>query len=234
MLTRRVSGTWNGSLGGRSGLAVSAIGLDQPIREVGTLREDVAWSTIKVPIALAIETRAAGQPSPSEQSLLARALTASDNAAAESLWGGLGAPSEAAAAVQGILTRTGDTSTRVETRVLRPGFTSFGQTQWSLAAQQRFIAGLPCLPHAAPVLALMQQVIPDQRWGLGSLGAEARRSRAGGVPSFAAAIWCGRWESSGSTTVACLPRQWRHCRRMAASRLGPRTSRRSRSGSSPV
>ena len=39
-------------------------------RGSGTLREDVAWSTIKVPIALAIETRAAGQPSPSEQSLL--------------------------------------------------------------------------------------------------------------------------------------------------------------------
>jgi hypothetical protein len=158
-------------LGGRSGIAVSAVGLEQPVHEMGTLSEDVAWSTIKVPIALAIETRAAGQPSPSERSLLAQAITASDNAAAESLWDSLGAPSDAARAVQDILARTGDTSTRVETRILRPGFTSFGQTRWSLAAQQRFIAGLPCLRHAAPVLSLMQQVIPDQRWGLGSVGA---------------------------------------------------------------
>jgi hypothetical protein len=161
-------------LGGRSGLAVSAIGLGQPVRDMGTLREDVAWSTIKVPLAVAIETRAAGQLSASEQSLLARAITASDNAAAEELWSSLGAPSEAATAVQGILTSTGDTATRVETRVLRPGFTSFGQTRWSLAAQQRFIAGLPCLPEAAPVLSLMQQVIPDQRWGLGAIGVAAQ------------------------------------------------------------
>jgi hypothetical protein len=141
---------------------------------MGTLREDVAWSTIKVPIALAIETRAEGRPSTSEQPLLARAISASDNAAAEALWGSLGTPTVAAAAVQTVLAKTGDTSTHVETRILRPGFTSFGQTRWSLAEQQRFIAGLPCLPHAAPILSLMQQVIPDQRWGLGSLGASAQ------------------------------------------------------------
>jgi hypothetical protein len=161
-------------LRGASGLAVSAVGLKQPIHLMGTLREDVAWSTIKVPIALAIETRAGGRPSTSEQSQLARAITASDNAAAEALWGSLGTPTAAAAAVQTVLAKTGDTSTHVETRVLRPGFTSFGQTRWSLAEQQRFIAGLPCLPHAAPVLSLMQQVIPDQRWGLGSLGTSAQ------------------------------------------------------------
>lgn len=80
--------------------------------------------------------------------------------------------SVAAAAVRRILAATGDTSTNVETRVLRPGFTSFGQTQWSLAAQQRFIAGLPCLANSEPVLSLMRQIVPDQRWGLGSLGAD--------------------------------------------------------------
>jgi hypothetical protein len=161
-------------LGGASGLAVSAVGLEQPIHLMGTLREDVAWSTIKVPIALAIETRTEGRPSTSEQSLLARAITASDNAAAETLWGSLGTPTAAAAAVETVLAKTGDTSTHVETRVLRPGFTSFGQTRWSLAEQQRFIAGLPCLPHAEPVLSLMRHVVPEQRWGLGSLGASAQ------------------------------------------------------------
>ena len=41
------------TLGGASGLAVSAAGLGQPILEAGTLRDGVAWSTIKVPIAMA-------------------------------------------------------------------------------------------------------------------------------------------------------------------------------------
>lgn len=157
------------NLGGTSGLAVSPVGFNPLVQEVGTLREAVAWSTIKVPIAIAVETRAEGHPTASEQSLLMRAITASDNSAAEALWSGLGPPSAAAAAVRSVLASAGDTSTHVETRVLRPGFTSFGQTQWSLAAQQRFIAALPCLPSSEPVLSLMQQVEPDQRWGLGSI-----------------------------------------------------------------
>jgi len=144
------------------------------VSQVGTLRDGVAWSTIKVPIAIAIEIRARGHPTASEQSLLTRALTASDNSAAEELWTSLGPPSAAASAVRNVLASTGDTSTQVETRLLRPGFTSFGQTQWSLAAQQRFIAGLPCLPNAEPVLSLMEQVLPGQRWGLGSIGADTQ------------------------------------------------------------
>jgi hypothetical protein len=162
------------NLGGSSGLAASAIGLKQRVLEVGTLRDGVAWSTIKVPIALALEARAQDHPTASEQSLLTRAITASDNAAAETLWSSLGAPSAAATAVQTILATAGDTSTRVETQVLRAGFTSFGQTRWSLRAQQRFIASLPCLPNSEPVLSLMEQVVSDQRWGLGSLDAETQ------------------------------------------------------------
>jgi hypothetical protein len=161
------------NLGGSSGLAASAIGL-KPAIEVGTLRDGVAWSTIKVPIAVALERRAQGHATASEQSLLRRAITASDNAAAEALWSSLGTPNAAATAVQTILATAGDTSTRVETRILRAGFTSFGQTRWSLPAQQHFIASLPCLPNSEPVLLLMQQVVPDQRWGLGSLGAETQ------------------------------------------------------------
>lgn len=157
-------------LGGTSGVAVSGVGLRQPVSELGSLREGVAWSTIKVPIALAIEARFGGAPPPATQDLLTSAITASDNAAAEALWATLGPPDVAGATVQQVLAAAGDTSTRVETRVLRPGFTSFGQTVWSLEAQQRFVAGLSCLANAQPVLALMQQVEGDQRWGLGTLG----------------------------------------------------------------
>jgi hypothetical protein len=159
---------------GASGLAVSGVGLNRPVSQVGTLRDGVAWSTIKVPIAVAVEARAGSHPTTAEQSLLTRAITVSDNSAAEELWASLGPPNAAAAAVRNVLASTGDTSTRVETRVLRPGFTSFGQTQWPLAAQQRFIAGLPCLPNAEPVLSLMTQVVSDQRWGLGSIGTDTQ------------------------------------------------------------
>jgi hypothetical protein len=161
-------------LGGSSGVAVSAVGFNQRLEVAGSFENDVAWSTIKVPIALAIETQAQGHPAASDESLLRSAITASDNVAAEALWSRLGDPSTAAAAVQQMLVRTGDASTQVESRVLRPGFSSSGQTRWSLAAQQRFIAGLPCLPYAEPVLSLMQQIVPEQRWGLGSLGVPAQ------------------------------------------------------------
>jgi hypothetical protein len=67
----------------------------------------------------------------------------------------------------------GDTATRVESQVLRPGFTSFGQTEWSLAAQAQFMAALPSLPHSGPVRSLMRRVVPDQRWGLGAVAPDA-------------------------------------------------------------
>jgi hypothetical protein len=161
-------------LGGASGVALSAVGLDPKVEVAGSLQEEVAWSTIKVPIALAIESRAQGQPTPADRSWMTPAITASDNTAAEALWSRLGVPSAAGAAVQEILRSAGDTSTQVETRVLRPGFSASGQTQWSLAAQARFIAALPCLPYAESVLSLMGQIVPEQRWGLGSLGVPAQ------------------------------------------------------------
>jgi hypothetical protein len=97
----------------------------------------------------------------------------SDNRAAEELWASLGAPAAAASAVEGVLALAGDTSTRVETRILRRGFTPFGQTQWSLAAQVRLMASLPALPHSEPIRELMRRVVPEQRWGLGALAEDA-------------------------------------------------------------
>jgi hypothetical protein len=170
------------TLGGTSGVTVSGVGLARPTVMVGTLRQGVAWSTIKVPIALAVEARFGGAPPSSTQALFTRAITASDNAAAEELWGSLGPPDLAAGQVERVLATTGDT-TRVETRVLRPGFTSFGQTNWSLIAQQRFIAGLRCLPNSRQVLTLMQEIEPDQRWGLGTLGGAEFKGGWGPDPS---------------------------------------------------
>jgi Beta-lactamase enzyme family len=154
-------------LRGEVGLALSPVGSGEAVEELGTLRGGVAWSTIKVPIALAVAARA---PTPRDEELIDASLTMSDNDASVALWERLGQPEVAASAVQDVLASAGDSSTRVETRVLRPGFTPFGQTQWSLAAQVRLMAALPGLPHADEIRALMRRVVPEQRWGLGVLG----------------------------------------------------------------
>jgi Beta-lactamase enzyme family len=152
---------------GDLGLAVTPIGTGRPVEELGSLRGGVAWSTIKVPLALAVAARA---PTPRDEELIDASLMVSDNDASLALWERLGPPEVAAAAVQDVLAAAGDSSTRVEANVLRPGFTPFGQTQWSLAAQVRLMAALPGLPHTDEIRARMRRVVPEQRRGLGVLG----------------------------------------------------------------
>jgi hypothetical protein len=157
-------------LGGSSGLAVSGLGRGQRPDVVGTLRSGPAWSTIKVPIAIAAQSRGTGSAAAARA-----AITASDNAAAEKLWAALGGGSTAGAAVERVLADAGDAATRVQTQRVRPEFTAFGQTEWPLAAQQRFMAGVSCLNAvSADVLDLMQQTVASQRWGIGAVGLAAQ------------------------------------------------------------
>ena len=152
---------------GAVGVALSPVGSRRAVEEFGTLRGGVAWSTIKVPIALAVAAR---DPTERDEELIDAALTASDNDAALALWERLGPPEESAVAVQDVLARAGDTSTKVETQVVRSGFTPFGQTEWSLAAQVRLMAALPELPYSEAIRARLRRLVPEQRWGLGLLG----------------------------------------------------------------
>ena len=154
-------------LPGEVGLALSPIGSGEAVEELGTVRGGVAWSTIKVPLALAVAAR---EPTERDEELIDAALTVSDNDASLALWERLGAPEVAAAAVEEVLAAAGDSSTRVEANVLRSGYTPFGQTQWSLAAQVQLMAALPGLPHADEIRARMRRVVREQRWGLGVLG----------------------------------------------------------------
>jgi hypothetical protein len=158
-------------LGGRSGLTASGVGREQRIEHLGTLENGAAWSTIKVPIALAVVDQGGAR---GKRNLLRRAITASDNNAAEQLWASLGPPRAAGRAVEAVLGAAGDTTTTVQTKRVRTGFTSFGQTRWPLTSQQRFVAGLPCLAASDGILKLMSQVITSQRWGLGMTGFQPR------------------------------------------------------------
>jgi hypothetical protein len=158
-------------LGGASGLSVSGVGLGRKVEHVGTLNSLVAWSTTKVPVAMAV-VDAGGQNT--QQANLRAAITTSDNDAATRLWSSIGTPQEAAAAADAELRQSGDTRTHVESQTLRYGSTPFGQTEWGLNDQTRFTAGLPCSAAGQAVLGLMGQVVPAQRWGLGSMGAGAQ------------------------------------------------------------
>lgn len=144
---------------------------------LGSLQNGVAWSTIKVPLAIA----AIHANRPNAQELAAKAVTASDNDAAEQLWASLGPAPQAAQQVQAVLRAGGDNGTAVESRRLRPEFSAFGQTQWPLARQAVFAAHLQCMPAATPVVSLMRNTVPDQRWGLATISAPTKGGWGPGV-----------------------------------------------------
>jgi hypothetical protein len=137
----------------------------------------VAWSTIKVPLAIA----ALRSDRSRARDLVAKAITESDNASSEQLWAQLGEPMDAARRVQGVIAEGGDTATVVESRRLRRGFTAFGQTQWTLIRQARFAAELASIPDAADVVDLMQQLTRGHRWGLAAKGFAAKGGWGPGV-----------------------------------------------------
>jgi hypothetical protein len=151
------------------GVAVAPPGLTEPY-SLGRWSSGVAWSTIKVPLAIAALRR----DQPSTRDLVVKAITESDNHASERLWSLLGEPADAAQQVQAVVSECGDTATVVESRRLRRGFTAFGQTQWPLSRQARFAAQLPYLPDATGVIDLMHRLTRGQRWGLAAKGVAAK------------------------------------------------------------
>lgn len=149
------------------GVVVRAVGAGSPGQVMfsgSVFADQPAWSTIKVPLVIAA-MRQHNTERPTTP--MVAAITESDNAAAESIWEGLGNPAAAATAVGDVLHGTGD-PTIVESRKLRPEYTAFGQTDWSLTNQALFLSAAACDPRDRPALDLMGQVNSDQRsWGVG-------------------------------------------------------------------
>ena len=121
------------------------------------------WSTMKVPIAIA-----ALRNDPGMGATVAQAIQNSDNAAAETLWSSLGSPQQAAEATGAVISEGGSTA-RVETQPVRPGFSSFGQSEWSLSAQADFASHLRCIKGAEPVVKAMGNVTNGGGYGLGTI-----------------------------------------------------------------
>jgi hypothetical protein len=170
--------TLQNQLHGKVGIVVSAVGANPQQVALGDLTSGPAWSTMKVPVIMTAFHE--GNP-PAVTDPMRAAITASNNAAAESVWGDLGGDSPAAAQkVEAFLRKYGDPTT-VQWRKVRQQFTAFGQTDWSLANQVRFIAAADCDSSNAGILTLMDQVEADQRWGLG--GIPSARFKGGWGPS---------------------------------------------------
>lgn len=129
-----------------------------------------AWSTIKVPIAIA-----ALKENPGLASQAALAIQSSDNAAAMMLWN-----STSPEAVEAVLAQ-GTVPITVQRQYVRAEFSPFGQTQWTVTEQARFASHMRCVDGAEQVLELMGSIAPGQSYGLGTL--PAARFKGGWGPS---------------------------------------------------
>lgn len=165
-------------LNAQVGIVVRPVGAAGAAPEAGgDWSTGTAWSTIKVPLAIA-GLRATDPPTVTEA--MRAAITQSDNQAAEEIWASLGDPATAAAEVEAVLADAG-APTIVESQKVRPEFTAFGQTTWSLADQATFLASAVCDSSDQPIMDLMGQITPDQRWGLG--GIDGAKFKGGWGPS---------------------------------------------------
>ena len=142
------------------GTAGAAVGGPEGIVVAGFTEPTPAWSTIKVPIAIA-----ALRADPSLSPDAAAAITASDNDAAQRLYTAAGE-----AGTNAVLAELG-LGTGVNTAPLRPEFSTYGQTPLSVADEATMANTLACVSGAGEVLGLMGQVDPGQSYGLGTQGA---------------------------------------------------------------
>ena len=185
------SGGANGSLEsvlaglpGQAGLVAGAPGTGGPTVVGGDFTTGDAWSTIKVSIAERV-LRDFGGPdgiSPAQRANITAAITVSDNDAAAALFrdlenrhGGLAA---ASGAVGEMLREAGDAETVISTQG-RDSFSTYGQTDWSLENQYRYMAALAggCISDPASrefLLGQMGSVGGSDLFGIGATGVPAR------------------------------------------------------------
>jgi beta-lactamase class A len=175
---REAFAAFTGDLPDRLVIAVSP-GEDEDPLVLGDDRPFHAWSTIKVPVVAAVLSAVPGEVLTSRHHELAeRAITESDNPAILELFDLLaqraGGTAQAAAAIERLFRLGGDDRTEIALAAPPPGaITPFGQTGWSAADSAGFFSALGRGRLLNPidteyVLGLMQRIIPEQRWGLGS------------------------------------------------------------------
>ena len=168
--------TLSATLGQPVGVSIAPVGGGDAL-SFGDQVPQVAWSTIKVPLALAAQRKNGVLPAE------APAIVDSDNGSAEALWASLGTAEQAAQAVTAVLREGGDQTTIVPSVKSRPEFTVFGQTVWALDDAATFTAQLPCLPDSGEVVGLMGRVSANQSWGIEVIPNRTTAVKGGWGPS---------------------------------------------------
>ena len=176
--------------GKKVGAAVSAIGnkTSSKVEVGGSWSGGRAWSTIKVPLAIAAiqknvnttsykDTYTGCSNSPSSlnlESAVTAAITKSDNCGAWWLWEGLGGNgSTAADAVTAVIKEGGDTGTTVNGTAKSTAFLTSGYTTWSLVGQAVFASNMASLNGAGTVMTHMDnQSGGDSGYGLNKIGSK--------------------------------------------------------------
>lgn len=138
--------------GGTVSLAVEG---DDSAHLAGSDGSEPAWSTIKVPIAIA----ALRDGAPEE--LVDSAIKESDNDAAYTLWQQVEwAEGSAQESIEALLN---DFESNVEMEQ------AFGMSTWKVKDQARFASRLGCVPEFEYVYEAMQDIVDWQQWGLATL-----------------------------------------------------------------
>lgn len=154
-LQARIDARVAGVLARYGGSASIAIDDGRHVYYSGNVASGPVMSTIKVPIALATERAGAAVPADTKA-----ALTWSDNAATDRMYGRLGA--EADALIESVIAE----------RSPKPSINQgqwWAANQWSVTGQATFGRNLECLDPDQSVLAEMGNVVAEQRYGLGRL-----------------------------------------------------------------
>lgn len=157
-------------------VGVAILGQEGPLH-AGKLNEEGAWSTIKVPIAGAVEEKlrhaeAHGQPAPraAMEADMDAAIHYSDNDAAFRLWMYVGDGSDRTASykVRDYMHRIGD-PTNAAKQFEDGVYIGFGAIKWKLTDQVKFMNGFRCMNGSDKVLERMGHIVPDHSYGLSKI-----------------------------------------------------------------
>lgn len=150
------------------GVAGVAVATRHGVVQAGDPGRWHAWSTVKVPIAVAAATAAAELDGNADvDALIEAAITRSENMPAAELWQSLGGGTSAARQLEDLLAPYGGIDALSLATEFSP--TPIGLIAWPLAGQAEFSSHLPCLPDAEVVYRTMGEIVPWQVDGLGSI-----------------------------------------------------------------
>lgn len=156
---------------GEASLALALPGSDKAshVITVGEISDEAAWSTSKVPVAIA-----ALRKSPWIGDYIEPMIEESDNDAAETAWLSFGNENSAVESVNDVLAEGHDMHTRFESWVPP------GDVEWHLDDQAVFGANLPCVQGSKAVLEYMSHIVDYQSYGLSAI--EGSRFKGGWGP----------------------------------------------------